>query len=37
MKMTNLTTELCIAEVGISIDFTTNVKIGKQGGGGLDM
>jgi hypothetical protein len=34
MKLTNWTIELFIAEVNMNIDFTTNVKIGKQGGGG---
>jgi hypothetical protein len=37
MKLTNLTTKLFIAEVSMNIDFTTNVKIGKQGGGGANM
>jgi hypothetical protein len=37
MKLTNFKTELFIAEVDINIDFTTNVKIGKQGGGGQKM
>ncbi|MDR2168717.1 MAG: hypothetical protein LBP59_01080 [Planctomycetaceae bacterium] len=34
MKKVNLIVGLLKAEVNMNIDFTANVKIGKQGGGG---
>jgi hypothetical protein len=37
MKTTKLPSEFVIAEVNMNIDFMSNVKIGKTGGGGPDI
>jgi hypothetical protein len=37
MKKTNSMSSFLTAEVSINIDFTANVNLGKQGGGGAVM
>jgi hypothetical protein len=37
MKKTDKKSGLLCVEVSVDIDFTTNVNLGKQGGGGSNM